>query len=126
MFSDIRCCGIVKTQTNPNFGNRCQLKALNNNIYCKYHQNQRNDTPLVIKVVKQYLRDVDFAIGINNKTKIIDELYMYLLENIGFINKNENFKNTVIKKLDDFIISNEWNKAQHVKDILLQKLEEYN
>jgi hypothetical protein len=93
-------------------GKQCKKTAIKNTFYCTIHQKctQPIDTPkeketLILKFIKEKLAENAKTKGIANHKAISHEIFKMLStdDGIKFVNNQEKFKETVKKKLLEFI-----------------------
>jgi hypothetical protein len=116
----VKCYGIIVTKNHVNYNKQCSINCKTSK-YCTQHCYQRNNHDYCIIFIKLYLGLIQNTPDTLNKTKLCHTLFKYLVFNKDFIDKNNNFKTILIKKIDDFIILNNLQEFMIYKKALLSK-----
>lgn len=118
-----QCYGEVVNKNSKNYGKRCSIYC--DSCYCAYHEFQRNDKSICVNTIKNLLNLCENTSGRENKIKISQEIYNFILNNVSFVNEFEKFKSSVLNKLDD-LDREGWCEAKTIKKKLLHELEKIN
>lgn len=80
------------------------------------HVAPKNDECFVVNMIKKYIEENDLAKGKENKKRICEKMYNFLIDNKWFIKKYHKFANAVYKKLLE--LEDDWDKSQYYKRTL--------
>jgi hypothetical protein len=68
----------------------------------------------IVVTIKNYLNECENTIGIDNKKRIIIQIFSLLLKNMEFVNKHPVFSQTLSDKLHELYKNNDWDYANIV------------
>lgn len=109
-----RCKGIISSKQSKKYGDQCYMYA--HDGYCEVHKYQENNDKFVVEIIKYYINKNENVNGKSKKINIVKNIFMFLENNLWFLEKNKNFSDTTLKKLEEF--EKDWNEATIYKNKL--------
>lgn len=95
---------------------QCKQNSKNKRYKTRGYSAETNKTRC-INTIKNYLNDVEIAIGSENKKRIAKDLFEYLYKNMWFVRAHEKFEKSVRDKLVEISVHENWAfaKEMHLK-----------